>query len=131
MDQSNGNSVRNGQEESEEFLERVAICMFDGGLPEDWAKSVAKISTSWRPEGVLPTRWMVMVDDACKAAQGWWKAFEDNDWSTDDLRGLVPILNGREIVEVGIASVTLNDGSKVHRRPQSDGVAKWDEGFRK
>ena len=76
----------------------------------------------------------MLVNDGFALVNAWLHRFQGNDWTPADVRGLIPLLAGREVFAVGRGDVTVigADGLrvKIFRRPSLNGLARWDEGRR-
>lgn len=117
------------------FEERAALMEFDGGLTRPWAESLARLATAPKPGAYEPERWGQVVTDAARFVAGHLPRIVANGWTVEDVRGLLPMLMGREVVTVGMADVTVIQLSgamgRIYRRPNPGGAARWDEGKRK
>ena len=119
---------------SEDFEERAAILEHDAKMPREWAEALARIDTALVPAGYTAERWAVVVDDAGRLLGRWLGRIRASDWTPADIRGLLPLLAGREVVAVGAGDVTVigADGVRVklYRRPVLNGPSCWQEGRR-
>lgn len=119
----------------DEMAERAALMEFDGGLPRVWAESMARLCTAPRPGAYLPEVWATLVEDGAKLIDRHLTRIVGNGWTPDDVRGLLPLIQGREVVAVHIADVVVRGGNgakeTIYRRPSLGGAARWDAGRRR
>ncbi len=112
------------------------------GVPEAWAQGVADLFTMAPPTPYTVERWMGLREDSYRFLSGWaeqahrlgWADFEvfgvhhTHPWARLDCMGLVPLLQGREVVALseGQATIkTVEDRVLTYRRkngPRPDGV---------
>lgn len=113
--------------------ERIAIMQHDGGLPPEWAESLAKVTLAPKPKAYTEERWSIITEDACLLMRHLPKIL-GNAWSPADIKALLPHIKGRPVAAVGIADITVlqdsGDRAKIYRRPNGDGTAYWVEGKR-
>ncbi|QCG97364.1 hypothetical protein E6C67_26695 [Azospirillum sp. TSA2s] len=118
----------------DDFEERAAILEFDGGLPRAWAESLARLATSPRPGAYLPERWETIVSDAHRLVDGHWRRLEAVGLGPADVRELIRLIDGRDIVAVGMGDVTVRmpagNRVKIFMRPRIGQPPVWQEGRR-
>ena len=119
---------------SDAFDERSAILEHDGKLPRDWAEALARLDTASTPPAYAADQWRRLVADAFALIGAWLHRIEANDWAPDDVRGLIPLIQGREVIAVGRGDVTVQAPGfapeKIYHRPATNGPARWDIGRR-
>lgn len=117
-----------------EFRECAAILEYDHGYPREWAESLARLETSPRPSAYDAERWEMLVRGAFRLMHKWQSRIIANGWTPRDVSGLLPLLNGREVVAVGMGDITVQDydgaREKIFRRPSLTGPAMWQAGRR-
>ncbi|MEI8396292.1 MAG: hypothetical protein WCF85_16280 [Rhodospirillaceae bacterium] len=118
----------------DDFAERAAILEFDAKYPREWAESLARLDTAAIPAGFTHERWVVVVDDGFRLVARWLPEIRRNDWSPADVKGLIPLIAGREVIAIGRGEVTVQavgfPPEKIYRRPSNDGSCRWDNGRR-
>ena len=119
---------------SDAFDERAAILEHDGKFPRDWAEALARLDIALGPAAYTPEQWGALVNDGFKLVDNWLPAIMRNDWTPADVRGLVPLIQGREVIAVGRGDVTVQASGfqpeKIYHRPATNGPARWDIGRR-
>lgn len=115
---------------SEDFEERAAIIEFDAGVPREWAEGYARLCTIPRDPDFTEERWLRLIDDSGRFLDRWavqvaamgWRTLEvfgvhpDKPDARTDLKGLVPFIDGREVVAVSADSVTVQTPSGAHQQ---------------
>jgi len=127
----------------EDFEERAAITEFDAGIPREWAEAFARVQCAAPLAGYTPERWLALIDDGGRFLDRWAARAMDLGWSSSDCfgldpkapearvdkMGLVPLIDGREVVAITDASAVLQgwNGSRMtyHRRNRG-GVPLWE-----
>lgn len=114
-----------------EDVERVAIMSIDGGIPLEWAQRLAALCAAPMPSAYLPERWAVIVEDACRLIGNWSAAIVQQGWTAAEVKGLLPFIQSREIIAIGIGDVSVvhrGERAKIYRRPRGDGTFYWSDG---
>jgi len=121
---------------------KIVLLHCPPGVPEAWAQGVADLFTMAPPTPYTVERWMGLREDSYRFVSGWaaqarrlgWADFEvfgvhhTHPWARLDCMGLVPLLQGREVVALseGQATIkTVEDRVLTYRRkngPRPDGV---------
>ncbi len=121
---------------------KIVLLHCPPGVPEAWAQGVADLFTMAPPTPYTAERWIVLREDSYRFVSGWaaqarrlgWADFEvfgvyhTHPWARLDCMGLVPLLQGREVVALseGQATITTAGGRTLaYRRksgPRPDGV---------
>jgi hypothetical protein len=114
---------------SDEFSERSAIFEFEAGMPREWAESFARLCTATPPAVFTPAQWAVVVNDGLMLWSRWKGRIRANGWTPADLKGLIPLIGGREVTRVDMGDITVG-GEKIFRRPNPGGAAAWNAGRR-
>ena len=116
---------------SDDYHERAALIEHDGGMPRSWAEALARLCTAPPPADMAPERWQEIASDAARLLDQWLPGIRRADWTPADIRGLLPLLRGREVVAVGRGDVQVvcSDGLKVriYCRPVAGAPCRWQE----
>jgi len=132
-----------------DFEEHAAIVEFDAAVPREWAEGYAVLCIMPMHPDYTEERWQRLIDDSGRFLDSWavqvaamgWTAPEvfgvhpDAPDARIDLKGLVPCIDGADIVAVSADSVTIQTPSGSHQRifrrtdEQSPGrVTVWEIG---
>ncbi|CAK0742684.1 conserved hypothetical protein [uncultured Gammaproteobacteria bacterium] len=118
----------------DDFEEQAGILEHDGKFPRPWAEALARLGTAPRPEIYTPDLWARLVNDGFIFITTWLPAIRRNDWTPEDVRGLIPLIIGRAVIAVGRADITVQEPGfapqKIYHRPAVNGPARWDVGRR-
>jgi hypothetical protein len=124
--------------------ERAALVEYGAGVPREWAEGFARLNLASAAPGFGGTRWQQVIDDggrfldrwASEAAQLGWRAVDIfgihplAPAARFDVMGLVPIINGGEVVAITERSATIQSpgGSRLvyMRRTAGGGVCLWE-----
>ena len=118
-----------------DFDERVAIAIYDGGIPEAYAAAFAQLQIA-QPIGVSHPQWLRAIDDAGRFLDQWGYVAEQLKWSVEDLfkrpaptaktpaldlgtLGLCWVIDGRNVVALDAYSATIGDGRMFRSLDQS------------
>ena len=117
-----------------DWQERAAIHEYESGMPLLWAESFATLGCSPVPTGYTAENWTIVINDGAMLWHLWSKRILANGWGPDDIRGLLPLIRGRAIIDVGQGDVTARTNpmltEKIYRRPVLGGTARWECGRR-
>ena len=118
-----------------DFDELAAILEFDHGYPRDWAEALARLSTAQKPDMWATESWDETIADGYRLVARHLPKLLRNGWRPTDVRQLIPVINGREVVAVGFGDVTVRsfggNTEKIFYRPVAGGgVPNWEEGRR-
>lgn len=120
--------------DADDFEERAAIMEFDGKLPRMWAESLARLATAEKPGAYEPERWAIIVEDAHRLVIGHHARMDMLGLTPADVRELLPMIKGRDVVSVDLGDVTVRmpggGKARIYLRPRPGGAARWDEGRR-
>lgn len=119
----------------DDFEELLARLTYSGFMPETWAQSYARLGTAVPPPGVDGARWQQIVNDGFLLWHLWGDRMISNDWTPKDIKSLIPLIRGRDVVAMGSGDVTLlhSQGQdmprrvKLLRRPVDGAPARWDQ----
>src|SRR5262249_23606218 len=109
----------------------VGLFIVRPGVPAEWIAGCARLANSDPPSGWPPHRWSMLKRDAVAFLEVWGGEAAHLGWSALDLfgidrtapyarvdsMGLVPLLNGREVVDL------THDTAAIHR--SSGGVLTY------
>ena len=118
-----------------DFDERVAIAIYDGGIPEAYAAAFAQLQIA-QPIGVSHPQWLRAIDDAGRFLDQWGYVAEQLKWSVEDLfkrpaptaktpaldlgtLGLCWVIDGRNVVALDAYSATIGDRRMFRSLDQS------------
>jgi hypothetical protein len=136
--------VTDGVTLPDEVAERAALIEYGVGVPREWAEGFARLDLGNPPAGFNDARWRLLLDDGGRFLDGWAGEAARLGWQTTDVfgihplapsarfdaMGLVPVINGGEVVAITERSATIQSpgGSKLvyMRRPSSAGVCLWE-----
>jgi hypothetical protein len=109
-----------------DFEERVAIAIYDGGIPEAYADAFAQLQIA-QPIGVPHLQWQRAIGDAGRFLDQWGNVAEKLQWSAQDIFkkpaaptattlpldlaavGLCWVIDGQNVVALDACSVTIGD----------------------
>jgi hypothetical protein len=132
-----------------DFDERAALVEYGAGVPREWAEGFARLDLGNPSVGFNDARWRLLLDDGGRFLDRWANEAAHLGWQTKDVfgihplapsarfdaMGLVPIINGGEVISIAERSATVRSpgGSKLvyMRRPSSGSVCLWELASRK
>lgn len=113
----------------DDYAERIAMIENCTSIPAPWSEALARICTCALPSGYEQAAWDRVVDDAARLIEKWHSRLTGNGWGPADIRVLLPLISGREVMDVGRGDVTVQamDGTteRLFRRPSVSGAATW------
>ncbi len=129
--------------EVSDYEERAAITENLAGVPREWAEAFAKVQCAAHLDGYSPERWLALIDDGGRFLDRWAARAMDLGWSAVDCfgldpkapearvdkMGLVPLIDGREVVAITDASAVLqgwNGSHMTYHRRNRGGVPLWE-----
>jgi len=129
---------KSGSEEMGETAtqERIAIITVEAKIPVKWAEWLAMITTMPKPVDYMDARWQRIKNDACLLIDKWHNQITKNGWGVNDIKGLIVVIDGNPVINVGRGDVTVKvlatgTEEKIFWRPNPGKVARWDFGRRK
>jgi hypothetical protein len=125
-----GSFVCSGEEIHVDIDERTAIAEHDGGRPAIYAVPFATLQLVC-PPNVPEQRWQQAINDAGLFLDRWGHEAERFGWRPDELfglhaeapmcrydcMGLIWILRGRTVKDLGVDFATLSNSNKFYRKP--------------
>jgi len=128
----------------EALEERAALVEYGAGVPREWAEGFARLDLGVPPAGFNDARWRLLLDDGGRFLDRWageaarlgWEALEVFGIhplvpsARFDAMGLVPIINGGEVILITERSATIQSPGRSKlvymRRPSSGRVCLWE-----
>jgi hypothetical protein len=114
--------------------ERAAIAIYDGGMPESYAATFARLQIA-QPIGVQHPQWLRGIDDAGRFLDRWARVAARLQWSAEDIFkypatpmvkagrlslrniGLCWLIGGRDVVALDFNSATIGNSRLFRRTP--------------